>query len=760
MTKKDLKNYVAKEDRYVADSGTRSKKRRVSGVAVSNVPSSEPTAQYPLMEERLATWIRDFRSIGVPVETYMVDHEARTIFGKLYLDKVHRDGSVNFKFSSTWRTNFFKRHNFSVKNVSTRGAGGRTNTLTGDMIEQYHMDMRVAQMSGTRDAKYGYCSPCETWNHDQVPIALAPPNSRTAEDVGEDVVWDSVTKSSDCKRFCTLNLTVPMICTQDNYVKPHVIFQGTRQHGDDWHDASEREEWGNCHVTFNEKAWANGEETIRGLECLKADLMAAGKGAVDNPAMYSEDNLGSHKTNIVDEWWEKNMAAWIPGHKFVPPNTTWCTQAIDHHIGIQYKLHVYKKIRAAVMTKMNKVMTHQRSKSVEAGASNSADGTMEADVVIVALTAREKRIIITQAIEEKHKQLWAKGTAFESAFVTTGTCVDISHLLREDGPENGVDDEKVAMQGLETYSYVTRVTKTTVLAARERQKVIDDAALAKQQTKMALQAVQEKAAKLVKEARDAELAKTNGPVLALWSRVKEAVARDASAVLKVIAIKVGPKFVVAGSFLPSIIAKHLSQHVEFEKLEIKYNDIDVYVGEFGDGSEAMNRTKHDHELVGGFDVNVIIATGISSAGLTASADINAVAMSALYSVGDPLVWNFSAEFFDFLTTRMLRPLATKTPAITLIRLLWKAEQLGLKFLSGGLQLCPPDVASAQAYIFYDSQKEKNELLATADAYADKYEAYFRHATATASAGKKKVFLYVKSQCSCGSRNRRDCVQDM
>jgi hypothetical protein len=33
MTKKDLKNYAAKEDRYVADIGTRSKKRRVSGVA-------------------------------------------------------------------------------------------------------------------------------------------------------------------------------------------------------------------------------------------------------------------------------------------------------------------------------------------------------------------------------------------------------------------------------------------------------------------------------------------------------------------------------------------------------------------------------------------------------------------------------------------------------------------------------------------------------------------------------------------------------
>jgi hypothetical protein len=175
----------------------------------------------------------------------------------------------------------------------------------------------------------------------------------------------------------------------------------------------------------------------------------------------------------------------------------------------------------------------------------------------------------------------------------------------------------------------------------------------------------------------------------------------------------------------------------------------------------LNRTKHEHKIVedgsSKFDVNIISGTCINQAGLLADADINAVAVNAQFDAG-AMTWCIDAEFWDFLTTRVLRALITKTPAITLIRLLWKAEQLLLDYDSGELQLCPSDHATASDYWFYESQKEKIEKLAAASAYAEKYEAHFKNATINVN-NAKKTYWYTPSHCpTCGSRNRKDCVQ--
>jgi hypothetical protein len=130
--------------------------------------------------------------------------------------------------------------------------------------------------------------------------------------------------------------------------------------------------------------------------------------------------------------------------------------------------------------------------------------------------------------------------------VTTGTCVDISHLLAADGSENGVEDEKVKMQGLESYNYSERVTRTAIFAAQETQQLEAAANLAKREKLLAARTAEEDELRRQKIAREKELEETNAHVISLWESVKDAVNVDAKKTLAVIAKVVGPKFVVAG----------------------------------------------------------------------------------------------------------------------------------------------------------------------------------------------------------------------
>ena len=74
----------------------------------------------------------------------------------------------------------------------------------------------------------------------------------------------------------------------------------------------------------------------------------------------------------------------------------------------------------------------------------------------LSMTAAERRIIITHAIVDKHKELWSanEGLSFRAAFVKTGSWLDVRHLLHEQHDDagavkqNGTDDPAVHLQGL------------------------------------------------------------------------------------------------------------------------------------------------------------------------------------------------------------------------------------------------------------------------------------------------------------------------
>ena len=107
------------------------------------------------------------------------------------------------------------------------------------------MKNHALQLSQLNDPVYGLTSPDYVFSHDQVPIELCQKHDKTIDSKGVQEVYDATSKSSDTKRFCTLNLFVPMTLRPDmaNLPNPHDVFSGKFQTGDEWHDPDKRELW-------------------------------------------------------------------------------------------------------------------------------------------------------------------------------------------------------------------------------------------------------------------------------------------------------------------------------------------------------------------------------------------------------------------------------------------------------------------------------------------------------------------------------------
>jgi hypothetical protein len=67
---------------------------------------------FPEMEIDLAKSIQELRDLGIPVETYMVQEEARNIHRKTY-PTLWTTLTEPFKFSNNWMSAFFCRFGFS-----------------------------------------------------------------------------------------------------------------------------------------------------------------------------------------------------------------------------------------------------------------------------------------------------------------------------------------------------------------------------------------------------------------------------------------------------------------------------------------------------------------------------------------------------------------------------------------------------------------------------------------------------------------------
>ena len=92
----------------------------------------ESEGEYPIMEERLATWIRDTRNVGICVETYMLADE-----GKYIMDELHP--GQHFGFSKGWRDGFFERKGFALRRTTNTSAKSANKMEVVEAITVFHL---------------------------------------------------------------------------------------------------------------------------------------------------------------------------------------------------------------------------------------------------------------------------------------------------------------------------------------------------------------------------------------------------------------------------------------------------------------------------------------------------------------------------------------------------------------------------------------------------------------------------------------------
>ena len=116
-----------------------------------------------------------------------------------------------------------KRERLSLRRT-TKKKKNLSSKETFDALKTFLLDTRVFQKQNPN------IKTVHVFNRDQVPIALAASCSSTIDDKCKDVIQDSTFDSSDTKRFCSLNLTIPMDVKEDltNLVRPHLVFKATK----------------------------------------------------------------------------------------------------------------------------------------------------------------------------------------------------------------------------------------------------------------------------------------------------------------------------------------------------------------------------------------------------------------------------------------------------------------------------------------------------------------------------------------------------
>ena len=180
-----------------------------------------------------------------------------------------------------------------------------------------------------------------------------------------------------------------------NVTKSHVIFRGTQQSGDDWHDAEERALWHpDVIVSFHPNAWLDTKTFL--------DVTPKMFGPVDKhltelntenetsrKAVVFMDNLTVHTTDSAAQMWANEFDNFLQP-KFVPANHTDSLQVLDRHIGVRYKKETYFNFRKDALESLKELRKN----------AGTADG-----VVLKRKTPRERRILITHSIGEAHKRV-------------------------------------------------------------------------------------------------------------------------------------------------------------------------------------------------------------------------------------------------------------------------------------------------------------------------------------------------------------------
>ena len=137
-------------------------------------------------------------------------------------------------------------------------------------------------------------------------LNVANASEHTIDNTWIDKVYDYVMNPNDEKRFCTLDLTVPMDLRKDrkNFPKAQIVFKASNfQTAYDWHNQEERNGWYPRVVFyFQENAWVDTPTHWHGL----AEVMGPINehlGEVKMQGVQIEDNLSVHQVERVLTLW-------------------------------------------------------------------------------------------------------------------------------------------------------------------------------------------------------------------------------------------------------------------------------------------------------------------------------------------------------------------------------------------------------------------------------------------------------------------------
>ena len=188
LQRNKINRWLANKDKYLAAAA------QSVGVTLRRhqaKPRSSGIGHHPEMEQELAVFIKNLRCMGVPVEAWMIREEGKRIFREKNREKysseshiaIYGDEDVEYpiKFSNKWLQNFLDRHNFSFRKLTTKMNKKAVTTEMLTAIEEYHLTLRMKQLSVTNDPVYGFTSPAYVYSHDQVPLELAANSEKTID---------------------------------------------------------------------------------------------------------------------------------------------------------------------------------------------------------------------------------------------------------------------------------------------------------------------------------------------------------------------------------------------------------------------------------------------------------------------------------------------------------------------------------------------------------------------------------------------------
>ena len=172
FARKSLTKMIARENVYRETNGTKTLRKTVRA----------RSGLYHRMDKELARWVRETRSIGIPVETYMLAIEGTRIMRELYPSQFSEEGVCMFNFSSGWKSKWMEREGFSHRRTTTKKKKNLSDRETTSTISKFFLDTRVFQTSVPGITEK------QVFNRDQVPMALAESYASTIDDKNKEVI--------------------------------------------------------------------------------------------------------------------------------------------------------------------------------------------------------------------------------------------------------------------------------------------------------------------------------------------------------------------------------------------------------------------------------------------------------------------------------------------------------------------------------------------------------------------------------------------